>query len=143
MFSQPVRDVMEARKVLKAPPVTTVFEAAQLMAKKNTGYLLVIEDDHLSGIFTERDMVFRVVAKGLDPKETRVASVMTPTPKTVEPDKPFGYALLMMHKGGFRHVPVVEHGKLIGMVTARDALDPDLEEFVAEAQRRKHIQEMI
>lgn len=143
MFSQPVRDVMEARKVLKAPPATTVFEAALLMAKKNTGYLLVIEDDRLAGIFTERDMVFRVVAKGLDPKATRVASVMTPAPKTVEPDKPFGYALLMMHKGGFRHVPVVEHGKLIGMVTARDALDPDLEEFVAEAQRRKHIQEMI
>lgn len=143
MFSQPVRDVMEARKLLKAPPATTVFEAAQMMAKKNTGALLVIEDERLVGIFTERDMVFRVVAKGLDPKATGVASVMTPAPKTVEPDKPFGYALLMMHKGGFRHVPVVEHGKLVGMVTARDALDPDLEEFVAEARRRKHIQEMI
>lgn len=142
MFSQPVRDVMEARKVLKAPPATSVFEAAQLMAKKNTGALLVIEDERLVGIFTERDMVFRVVAKGLDPKATAVASVMTAAPKTVEPDRPFGYALLMMHKGGFRHVPVVEHGKPIGMVTARDALDPDLEEFVAEAQRRKHIQEM-
>ena len=142
MFSQSVRNVMEARKLLKAPPQMTVFEAAQLMAKKNTGAVLVTEDEHLVGIFTERDAVFRVVARGLDPRTTAISSVMTPAPKTVDPDKPFGYALLMMHKGGFRHVPVVEHGVPIGVVSARNALDPELEEFVAEAQRRKHIQEM-
>lgn len=142
MYNQPVRSVMEARKVLKASPQTSVFEAAQMMAKKNVGAVMVIEDERLVGIFTERDVVFRVVARGLDPKTTAVAAVMTPSPKTVEPEKPFGYALLMMHKNGFRHVPVVEHGRPIGMVSSRNALDPDMEEFVAEAQRRKHIQEM-
>jgi len=65
--------------------------------------------------------------------------VMTREPKTVDPDKSFGYALLMMHENGFRHVPVIEQDKLIGIVSSRNALDPDMEEFVAEAQRRKHI----
>jgi len=65
--------------------------------------------------------------------------VMTSNPQTVDPNKTFGYALLMMHENGFRHVPVVENDKLIGIVSSRNALDPDLEEFVAEAQRRKHI----
>lgn len=142
MYYQPVRSVMEARRVLKAPPQTTVFDASQMMAKKNVGAVMVVENEQLVGIFTERDVVFRVVARGLDPKATQIAAVMTPSPKTVDPDKPFGYALLMMHKHGFRHVPVVEHGKPIGMVSARNALDPDMEEFVAEAQRRKHIEEL-
>jgi CBS domain-containing protein len=142
MYYQPVRSVMEARRVLKAPPQTSVSDASQMMAKKNVGAVMVVENDQLIGIFTERDVVFRVVARGLDPKSTQIAAVMTPSPKTVDPDKPFGYALLMMHKHGFRHVPVVEHGKPIGMVSARNALDPDMEEFVAEAQRRKHIEEL-
>jgi CBS domain-containing protein len=142
MYNQPVRSVMESRKLLKAPPQMSVFDAAHMMAKKNLGAVMIIEDEHLVGIFTERDVVFRVVARGLDPKATPVSSVMTPAPKTVDPEKPFGYALLMMHKSGFRHVPVVENGKPIGMVSARNALDPDMEEFVAEAQRRRHIQEM-
>ena len=64
---------------------------------------------------------------------------MTTTPTTVGPDRSLGYALLLMHENGFRHVPVIENGKLIGVVSARDALNPDLEEFVAEAERRKHI----
>jgi CBS domain-containing protein len=64
---------------------------------------------------------------------------MTTEPQTVDPNKSFGYALLVMHEYGFRHLPVVENGKLIGIVSARNALDPDLEEFVAESQRRKQI----
>ena len=64
---------------------------------------------------------------------------MTTAPKTVDPDKSFGFALLLMYEHGFRHVPVVDKDKLIGIVSSRNALDPDLEEFVAEAQRRKHI----
>ena len=65
---------------------------------------------------------------------------MTIRPQTVDPEKSFGYALLLMHENGFRHLPVVEDDKLLGIVSARNALDPDLEEFVAESQRRKQIQ---
>lgn len=139
MFSQRVRSVMEKKKLLTAPPETTVSAAAKLMAKKNVGAIMVVQDEHLVGIFTERDALVRVMAQGRDAKATLLADVMTTGPQTVDPSKTFGAALLMMYENGFRHVPVVEEGKVIGIVSSRNALDPDLEEFVAEAQRRKHI----
>jgi CBS domain-containing protein len=141
MFDQPVRSVMQRRKVLKAPPETLVSKAAKLMANKNVGAVMIVDDERLIGIFTERDIVFRVVAQGLDAHTTRLADVMTPAPDTVDPDKPFGYALLVMHEKGFRHLPVVEDGKPIGILSARSAMDPDLEEFVSEAYRRTHFRE--
>lgn len=141
MFDQPVKQVMLRQKALKAPPETLVSKAAKLMASKNVGAILVVEDERLVGIFTERDVVFRVVAQGLDAQSTRLADVMTPAPDTVDPDKPFGSALLMMHEKGFRHLPVVKDGKVVGIVSSRSAMDPTLEEFVSEEQRRKHFQE--
>jgi CBS domain-containing protein len=111
------------------------------MEGKSTGAIMVIADDRLVGICTERDIVFRVVAKGLDADTTRLADVMTGDPQTIAPDKPFGYALLLMHERGYRHLPVVKDGKVIGMVSSRSALDPSLEEFVSEEQRRKHFEE--
>ena len=139
MFEMPIRSVMQRRKILKAPPGTIVSKAAKLMAGRNAGAIMIVEDERLIGIFTERDVVFRVIARGLDAQTTRVADVMTPAPITIEPDKPFGYALLIMHEKGFRHLPVIEHGKLIGVVSSRSAMDPHLEEFVSEAERRKHL----
>ncbi len=139
MFSQRIRNVMERKKLLTAAPETTVSQAAKLMAKKNVGAVMVVEEERLVGIFTERDALVRVIAKGLDTQTTSLAEVMTADPQTVDPGKTFGSALLMMYENGFRHVPVVEEGKVIGIVSSRNALDPDLEEFVAEAQRRKHI----
>lgn len=136
MFSQRVKSVMQKKKMLTAPPETTVGEAARLMAKKNVGAVMVVEKERLVGIFTERDAVFRVVARGRDAQTTQLAEVMTIAPKTVDPDKSYGHALLMMHEHGFRHVPVIENGRPVGIVSARNALDPELEEFVSEAQRR-------
>jgi CBS domain-containing protein len=141
MFDRPVKDVMRREKLLKAPPETPVGKVAKLMESKSVGAVMVIAEDRLVGICTERDIVFRVVAKGLDADATRLADVMTAEPQTVAPDKPFGYALLLMHERGFRHLPVVQDGKVIGMVSSRSALDPSLEEFVSEEQRRKHFKE--
>jgi CBS domain-containing protein len=141
MFDQPVRQVMQRRKAVKARPETFVSKAAKLMANKDVGAVMVVDDERLVGIFTERDVVFRVVAQGLDAQKTRLADVMTPAPDTVDPDKPFGSALLMMHEKGFRHLPVVRDGKVVGIVSSRSAMDPALEEFVSEEQRRKHFQE--
>jgi CBS domain-containing protein len=132
---------MEQRKLLVAPPETTVLQASQMMAKKRVGAVLVVEQERLTGIFTERDAVFRVIARKLDPATTVLSAVMTPEPKTITPDKSFGYAMLLMHENQCRHLPVVENGKPVGVVSSRNALDPDLEEFVAEERRRKHIQE--
>lgn len=142
MFNQRVKSVMESKKILMAPPQTTVGKAAELMAKRNVGAVMVVENERLVGIFTERDAVFRVIAQGRDCRSTLLSEVMTPDPHTIDPDKTFGYALLLMYENGFRHVPVIENGKPIGIVSARNALDPDLEEFVSEAQRRKHIKEV-
>jgi CBS domain-containing protein len=139
MFSEPIRNVMERKKVLTAPPDTSVRAAAKLMAKSKVSAVMVVEAKRLVGIFTERDAVFRVMAQGRDPQTTLLADVMTKAPKTVAPDESFGYALLMMHENNFRHVPVIENGEPIGIVSARSALDPELEEFESEAQRRKHI----
>ncbi len=136
MYTQRVKLVMERKNRLVAPPETTVAKAAKLMARKNVGAIMVVEDKQLIGIFTERDAVFRVVAEGLDVAKTKIGEVMTRSPVTVGPDEIFGRALILMHDYGFRHVPVVENGEPIGIVSSRMALDPDMEEFVSETQRR-------
>jgi CBS domain-containing protein len=140
VFSQRIKDVMERKRILTAPPETAVSKAAELMANRNVGAVLVVEGKRLVGIFTERDAVFRVLARGRDPRTTSLADVMTSAPLTIDPDKSYGHALLVMHQNGFRHVPVIENGKLVGIVSSRNALDPDMEEFVSESQRRKHLQ---
>lgn len=139
MFDTAVRHVLEPRKLVTAAPGASVLEAATLMASHAVGAVLVVADERLVGIFTERDAVCRVMAPGRDPAATTLAEVMTPEPKTVAPDETFGYALLLMHDNGFRHAPVVEDGRPVGVVSARHALDPDLEEFAAEAERRRRI----
>ena len=130
---------MEPNKLLVAAPDTSVSAAVKLMARKKVGAVMVLDGTHLVGIFTERDLVARVVAHDRDLHTTRLAEVMTKSPVFVDPGETFGYALLLMHENGFRHVPVVVNGEPIGIVSARSALDPDLEEFESEARRRKAI----
>ena len=139
MFGLPIRSVMEPRKLVVASPQTSVREAAQLMVDAQVGAVLVVSEDRLVGIFTERDVVYRVVAADRDPLTTRLGEVMTAQPKTLAPEESFGRALLVMYENGFRHVPVVEAGHPVGVVSARHALDPELEEFAAEAKRREHL----
>jgi CBS domain-containing protein len=113
------------------------------MKRSQVGAIIVVERGRLAGIFTERDALFRVIAEGRDPQATRLADVMTRDPQTIAPDKPLGHALHMMYEGRFRHVPVVEHGKPLGIVSARDALGPELLEFEAELVKREHIREIL
>jgi CBS domain-containing protein len=138
MFDRPVRTVMRRRNVVTASPDTTVHKVATLMAGKNVGAVLVVDGEELVGIITERDVVFRVVARGLDASTTAIVDVMTPEPHTTTPDVPFGSALAVMHEKGFRHMPVIEDGKPVGIVSARSAMDPEMEDFAAEALRREH-----
>jgi CBS domain-containing protein len=121
----------------------TVLEAARLMQKSGYAAIAVVDGGRLVGVFTERDAVSRVIAAERDPAATRLAEVMTANPRTIEPDQPFGHALHVMHEGGFRHVPVVEHGRFIGMVSARDALGPEVRDFVSELEQREHIGEIL
>ena len=143
MPQRPVRALTKKQKILTLPAKTSVSEAALKMKQTKVGAAMVVEHGKLVGIFTERDALIRVLADGRDPRTTHVADVMTANPKTIHPDKPFGLALLMMYEGGFRHVPVVEDGRPIGMVSARDALGPELRDFQSELQRLEHIGEIL
>jgi len=139
MYSERVSSLMVRENLLTAPPETTVGEASRLMAQRKVGAVMVTHQEKLIGIFTERDVVFRVIAQGRDPQNTPLSGVMTPSPITISPDKSFGLALALMQKNGFRHMPVTENGVPVGIVSARNALDPDLEEFAAESFRRERI----
>ena len=143
MPNRSVRDVIANRKPFTAPGRTTIASAAQVMQEHNEGALMVVERGRLTGLFTERDALFRVLAEGRDPATTHIADVMTTKPRTIDPDKAIGHALLMMYDGGFRHVPVVEDGKPLGMISARDALGPELQEFDSELEHREHIGEVL
>lgn len=131
-----VRSIVAGQTPVTAAKSATVLEAAVLMKQQGKGALLVVDGSRLIGIFTERDIVFRVVAAGRDPKDTRLAEVMTPQPQTIHPNKPFLHALRIMHEGGFRHLPVVENDWPLGVVSARDALDDDLYELRADLAQR-------
>ncbi|TSA10776.1 MAG: CBS domain-containing protein [Comamonadaceae bacterium] len=138
MFSQTIKNVMDPNRFLTAAPDQTVSDASSMMQTRNVGAVLVIADGKLMGIFTERDAVFRVIAKGLDPTTTRLADVMTVEPITLSPEKSYGHALLLMQENGFRHVPVVQNGVPIGIISSRNAMDPEMEQFVWEERRRVH-----
>jgi CBS domain-containing protein len=136
-----VRSVVANQTPLTAPKTTTVLEAAHLMKAQGKGALLVVEGSKLIGIFTERDALFRVIAAGRDPVATPISDVMTPQPQTIHPDEPFLNAMRIMHRGGFRHLPVAEHGRPLGMVSARDALDDDLYELSVNLEQQEHMLE--
>jgi len=138
-----IRTIVEHQEIVTAAARTSVSDAAKLMRQHNVGALPVVDDDRLVGIFTERDSLYRVVAANLDTRRTQLADVMTPNPQTVHPDDSFAHALHLMHAGGFRHVPVVENDRVLGMVSARDALGPELEDFVYALLRQEQSHDIL
>ena len=137
MSLRSLRSIIAGQPPAVAPKTATVLEAAILMKEKSKGALLVVDGTKLTGIFTERDALFRVIAAGRDAATTTLADVMTPQPQTMHPDEPFLKALRLMQKRGFRHLPVVENGRPLGVVSARDALDDDLYELRVEMAQRE------
>jgi CBS domain-containing protein len=114
-----VGDVMN-RNLLTVEPTTSISEAAERMTERGVGAAVVLTGDTVSGILTERD-VLRAVATG--PVEgTHVAAWMTRDPETVEPSDSTGKAAAIMIHGGFRHLPVCEDGKPVGIVSIRDLM---------------------
>ena len=129
---------MEPVGLLTAEPGCTVAAAAQRMAESRCGAILVVDGDGtLRGIFTPIDAVRRVLARGIDAHATPLAAVMTQPVRTVEPGWTLGHALKLMQEHGLRQLPVVEDGKAVGIVRAREALDPEMEEFNVETKRRE------
>lgn len=101
-------------------PESNVQQACTCMRDKRVGAVLITEDDSLVGIFTARDTVGRVVADGRDPATTKLADVMTKNPDTMPSGRTAIEALRMMQDGGYRHIPVVEGRKLLGVVSKGD-----------------------
>ncbi|MBS0326599.1 MAG: CBS domain-containing protein [Proteobacteria bacterium] len=132
-----LRSIVSGQTLVTVSGATTVADAARTMKRRNVGALLVVEGTRLVGIFTERDALFRVLAEGRSPALTRVEDVMTAQPQTIHPDEPFVRALRTMHEGKFRHLPVVEFERPLGMVSMRDALDEDLDELRLDLAQRE------
>jgi CBS domain-containing protein len=142
MSERTCRHIIEGQEPVTAPPTLTVTEAARLMKEHNIGALMVCEGDKLLGVFTERDALFRVVAAGMQ-GGTPLSEVMTANPQTIPADSGFATALQLMHDGHFRHLPVVDGERLLGIVSVRDALGPELESFVFEMLRQEQVQEVL
>jgi CBS domain-containing protein len=115
-------------ELLTVLPGDTVAEVAKRMVAKDVGAVLVYEDDRLSGILTERD-IMRAVADGLD-DTTLVRDRMTANPETLDADDTTEHAAVLMIHGGFRHLPVVEQGDVVGVLSIRDLMRVVLEDTV-------------
>jgi len=102
-------------------PATTVFDALRLMADRNIGAVLVMDGDTLAGIFTERDYARKVVLKGQNSKDTPVGEVMTGRLVTIDPTWTAGQCMALMDEQHIRHLPVLEEGKVAGVISIRDA----------------------
>lgn len=114
----------------------TVQQAVKTMAEKSIGAILIVEQGKVAGIFTERDLMTKVVAKDLDPSATPIADVMTRSPKTVKGNDAAIDSLELMAAGGFRHLPVVdEDEKPIGMVSQRDFVATTLPQALSLARQ--------
>ena len=109
---------LKAKGVIRVNSDCIVASAARKMRDDKVGGLMVVEDDTLVGIFTERDLMSRVVAEGLDPEEIKVSEVMTSSIATVPPETSVSEAANIMSQNRIRHLPVLQDGKLYGVISA-------------------------
>ena len=120
-----IAEVIEGRPLIYAESSENVREVARKMSDRNVGAVAVLDSGKLVGIFSERDLMKRVVAEGRDPEKTQVQNVMTKDIIVAESADDLDSALQKMHSLGCRHLPVVDAGNLIGMISLRDLLEID------------------
>jgi CBS domain-containing protein len=121
MTDRRMSDIVSHQNPLMLPPTATVRQACQRMRERHVGAVLVTEGDcRLVGIFTGRDAVGRVLAEGKSAGKTTLGQVMTPEPQTIPPRQKAIDALRLMQDGGYRHLPVIENGKVVGVVSRGD-----------------------
>jgi CBS domain-containing protein len=136
---------MSQRHVISLLPTATVFDAACVMTRANFGSVLIIDHGNaLLGILTERDLMRRVMAKGLDPAQTRVSDVMTPDPHCVPPEMKVADAVLIMIERGFRNLPVItEGGRILGVFAVGDALPREVNTAVDMAEFHEQVNDAL
>ncbi len=121
MAFRTVAELVHDQEILAVDAQISVRDATRQMDSRNVGAVLVTDSEgRLTGIFTERDLLRRVVAQGGDPNTTAVAAVMTADPDTVGPRQLAVDALRLMREGGYRHLPVLDQGRIVGILSQRD-----------------------
>jgi CBS domain-containing protein len=121
-------DLIKNQDTYEAELGHTVLETVRAMVERNIGAVPVIHGGKIVGIFSERDLMRRVVAEGRDPRATCLAEVMTDDPMVVGTAEDLETCMTLMRRHGFRHLPVCHEGHLVGMVSLRDILLHDLNE---------------
>ena len=123
-----IYDLINNQDTYRADGVQTVLEVVEAMVARNIGAVPVLENGILVGIFSERDLMRRVVAEGRDPRFTRIKEVMTTDPLTVSPRETVENCMILMRRHGFRHLPICDGQHLLAVVSLRDVLLHDLTE---------------
>jgi CBS domain-containing protein len=121
-------DLIKNQETHQADMGETVLEVVRVMVEHNIGAVPVVHHGKLVGIFSERDLMKRVVSEGRDPRSTCLAEVMTDDPLSVSMNEDLENCMTLMRRHGFRHLPVCHEGHLVGIVSLRDILLHDLDE---------------
>jgi len=145
MSERTVLQSMSRRDVLSLGPLASVRDAACAMTRANCGSVLIIEGaGPMVGILTERDLMTRVLARGLDADATPVTQVMTRNPRCVAPETKVADAVVIMIERGFRHLPVLgEGGRVLGVFSARDALPREVNAAVDLAAFNEQVNDAL
>lgn len=123
-----VGDIVRDRRLLFVSDEATAFEAAEFMAQQRIGAVPVLAGERLVGVFSERDLMTRVVVPGLDPRRTGIKDIMTRDVVVADAGDSHATGIAKMAARGCRHLPVVQDGHLLGFLSLRDLLNVDLEE---------------
>jgi len=115
----PVRDIM-TRPVITADANLDILSAAKIMGLANVGSLIVVSEGKPTGILTERDLVKKVIAQGVDPRSVLVGEIMSAPVVSIEPDASLRDAAMLMLKSGVKRLPVISNGRLVGIITDTD-----------------------
>jgi CBS domain-containing protein len=139
-----IYDLINQQDTYRAEGEQTVLEVVEAMVARNIGAVPVLRNGVVVGIFSERDLMGRVVAEGRDPQRTRIEEVMTPDPLTVSPGETVENCMILMRRHGFRHLPICDGKQLLAVVSLRDVLLHDLTEKDFEVRMmRAYIQAQI
>ena len=123
-----IGSILQSRTVFSVQRTATVLEAVRSMAEKNIGAMAVLDGNRLVGIFSERDVITRVVSKGLDPGSMKIEQVMTKDLIIADSGESDDACLRKMKAGNCRHLPVISNGLLVGLISLRDLLQVELSE---------------
>lgn len=145
MAERTVFQSMSQRHLISLGPHASISEAARTMTKANCGSVLILDTPgSMLGIVTERDLMTRVLAKGLNPENTQVSDVMTLNPYCVTPETLVSDAVLIMIERGFRHLPIVnQSGKILGVFSVRDALPREIGTAVSLAEFHEQVNDAL